>query len=125
MKLATVLTGVILLGFVAVSGVTVTAINPSSERAFAQEIKFAASPTSQQKIDQLTAIKGKPGSGDLMRKLYTKDLTPIGIQPGGAGMVVNLYSKGDDTTISLCTVYDVIVAVKKGKIAKFPAAEVK
>jgi hypothetical protein len=75
--------------------------------------------------DQLIAIKGKPGSGDLMRKSYVKDLTPIGIQPGGAGMVVNLYSKKDDTTLSLCTTFDVVVAVKKGKIAKFAPAEVK
>lgn len=60
-----------------------------------------------------------------MRQLYVKDLTPIGIQSGGAGQVVNLYSKMDDTTISLCTTFDVIVAIKKGKIVKFPAAEVK
>jgi hypothetical protein len=60
-----------------------------------------------------------------MRKLYEKDLTPIGIQPGGAGMVVNLYSKKDDTTISLCTTYDVIVAVKRGAIAQFDPSEVK
>jgi hypothetical protein len=125
MKLTSVLTGVTLLGLVAVSGTTLTLIDPAGKMAFAQEIKLTASITSQQKIDQLISIKGKPGSGDLMRKLYAKDLTPIGIQPGGAGMVVNLYSKGDDTTISLCTVYDVIVAAKKGKIAKFPADEVK
>jgi hypothetical protein len=84
-----------------------------------------AGVTAQQKISQLTAVKGKPGSGDLLRKLYVKDLTPIGIQPGGAGMVVNLYSKADDTTVSLCTTADVIVAVKKGKITKFAPAEVK
>jgi hypothetical protein len=71
--------------------------------------------SSQEKIAQITAIKGQPGSADLMRQYY-KDLTPIGIQPGGAGMVVNLYSKKENTTLSLCTVYDVVVAVKKGEL---------
>jgi hypothetical protein len=125
MKLSSVLTSVTLLGLVTVSGVPLILTNPAVVRASAQKVKIAASTTSQQKIDQLIAIKGKPGSADLMRKLYAKDLTPISIQPGGAGMVVNLYSKNDDTTISLCTTFDVIVAAKKGRIAKFPAAEVK
>jgi hypothetical protein len=78
----------------------------------------------QDPIAEITGLKGKSGSADLMRKYY-KDLTPIGIQPGGAGMVVNLYSKKDDTTISLCTTADVVVAIRRGKIARFPAAEVK
>jgi hypothetical protein len=78
----------------------------------------------QDHIAEITGLKGKPGSADLMRKYY-KDLTPIGIQPGGAGMVVNLYSKKDNTTISLCTTADVVVAIRRGKIARFAAAEVK
>lgn len=125
MKLSFLLTSVATLVLVAVSADPLKAVNPHFMQASAQEMIVAASETPQQKIDQLTAVKGKPGSGSLMRKLYVKTLTPIGIQPGGAGMVVNLYSQPDDTTISLCTTFDVIVAVKKGKIAKFPAEEVK
>jgi len=60
-----------------------------------------------------------------MREYYKEDLTPIGIQPGGAGMVVNLYSKKDNTTASLCTTFDVVVAIKSGKVTKFQASEVK
>jgi hypothetical protein len=125
MKFTSLCASFVLLGLVTVWDAPLKAINPSLVQAFAQEIKIAEGETSQQKIDQLTAVKGKPGSAELMRKLYVKVLMPIGIQPGGAGMVVNLYSKADDTTISLCTTYDVIVAVKKGKIEKFAAAEVK
>jgi hypothetical protein len=125
MKFTSLCASFVLLGLVTVWDAPLKAINPSLVQASAQEIKIAEGETSQQKIDQLTAVKGKPGSAELMRKLYVKVLMPIGIQPGGAGMVVNLYSKADDTTISLCTTYDVIVAVKKGKIEKFAAAEVK
>ncbi len=127
MKFTSLLTSCALLGLVTLWDAPLKAINPYLVQASAQEMKMTDSETSQQKIDQLTAVKGKPGSAELMRKLYVKnkDLTPIGIQPGGAGMVVNLYSKADDTTISLCTTYDVIVAVKKGKVTKFAPAEVK
>jgi hypothetical protein len=125
MKFTSLCASFVLLGLVTVWDAPLKAINPSLVQASAQEIKIAEGETSQQKIDQLTAVKGKPGSAELMRKLYVKVLMPIGIQPGGAGMVVNLYSKADDTTISLCTTYDVIVAVKKGKVTKFDPAEVK
>jgi hypothetical protein len=125
MKFTSLCASFVLLGLVTVWNAPLKAINPSLVQASAQEIKIAEGETSQQKIDQLTAVKGKPGSAELMRKLYVKVLMPIGIQPGGAGMVVNLYSKADDTTISLCTTYDVIVAVKKGKVTKFDPAEVK
>lgn len=125
MNVTSFLTALTLLGLATVVDVPLKSINPSLIQASAQEVKLAAVETAQEKIDRLTALKGKPGSGDLLRKLYVKDLTPIGIQPGGAGMVVNLYSKADNTTISLCTTYDVIVAVKKGKIARFAPADVK
>ncbi|MDF5734025.1 MAG: hypothetical protein PUP92_40165 [Rhizonema sp. PD38] len=125
MKLASLVTSVALFGMFTVSDVPFKAISSSLTRASAQEIKVAAGDASQQKIDQLLAVKGKPGSGETMRQLYVKDLSPIGIQPGGAGMVVNFYSKNDDTTISYCSTYDVIVAIKKGKHPKFAAAEVK
>lgn len=125
MKVASLCTSIAVLGLVTVWDAPLKALNPNLVEAAAQSMMSPAGETAQQKINQLTAVKGKPGSGDLMRKLYVKDLTPIGIQPGGAGMVVNLYSKANDTTISLCTTFDVIVAVKKGKIAKFAPAEVK
>jgi hypothetical protein len=118
MKFNSVLASVALLGLVTVWDAPLKAVTPQLVQASAQQIKIAEGETAQQKIDRLTAIKGKPGSGDLMRKLYEKALSPIGIQPGGAGMVVN-------TTISYCANFDVIVAIKQGKIAKFPAAEVK
>jgi hypothetical protein len=125
MKFTSVLTTIALLGLVTVWDAPLKAVNPSLVQASARQLKIAAGETSQQKIDRLTAVKDKPGSGDLLRQLYAKELSPIGIQPGGAGMVVNFYSKTDDTTISYCANFDVIVAVKKGRIVKFAPAEVK
>lgn len=120
--LSTAIATTALTGMLTVWDAPLKAINPQLVQASAQE--SMSQPTNQEKIAQIAAIKGKPGSADLMRKFY-KDLTPIGIQPGGTGMVVNLYSKKENTTLSLCTTYDVVVAVKKGKIAKFQPAEVK
>ncbi len=119
MKSTSWLTSIAIAGFLAVaSPVILPTINGTPLQASAQEMM------DQDKIAQIVAVKGKPESAQLMRQFY-KDLTPIGIQPGGAGMVVNLYSEKDDTTLSLCTTFDVVVAVKKGKMAKFPPAEVK
>jgi hypothetical protein len=113
------LTTVAIAGFLAVSSpIVLPVLNNAPLQASAQEM------ANQSKIARILALKGKAGSADLMRQSY-KDLTPIGIQPGGAGMVVNLYSKKENTTLSLCTTYDVVVAAKKGRIAKFPPAEVK
>jgi hypothetical protein len=125
MKATSFLLTTIALGTIAISNVPFQSFASNSLPASPQEVKIAQAETTQAKIDQITAIKGKPGSGDLLRKLYPTDLNPIGVQPGGAGMVVNLYSKKNDTTLSLCTVYDVVVAVKKGKIARFKPSEVK
>ncbi|AFY72554.1 hypothetical protein Syn7502_00390 [Synechococcus sp. PCC 7502] len=125
MKLTSLFATTVIASIVSISTVPFQSFNLNSLQASAAEVKIAEAPSSQAKIDQITAVKGKPGSGDLLRKLYAKDLTPIGIQPGGAGSVVNLYSKKDDTTLSLCTTFDVVVAVKKGKIAKFDPKEVK
>jgi hypothetical protein len=124
MKLTSLLATTIVLSGTAVSITSLPAFNPNSFQASAQSMSESNSE-SQGKIDQILAIKGKPGSGDLLRKLYKEDLNPIGIQVGGAGMVVNLYSKKDNTTLSLCTVYDVVVAAKTGRIAKFKPSEVK
>lgn len=119
MKPTSWLTTIAIAGFLAASSpVILSTINSTSLQASAQEMM------GQGKIAQILANKGKPESAVEMRKLY-KDLSPIGIQPGGAGMVVNLYSKKEDTTLSLCTTFDVVVAAKKGRIAKFPPAEVK
>jgi hypothetical protein len=40
-------------------------------------------------------------------------------------MVVNLYNKANDYTFSYCATYDVVVAIKKGRVALFPSDEVK
>ncbi|MDX1976657.1 MAG: hypothetical protein SFT94_03205 [Pseudanabaenaceae cyanobacterium bins.68] len=119
MKMNNAIGSALLAGVLGLSGVTVipNLIIPSEVQA--------QSLSSQEKITKISGVKGKPESAKLLREYYKEDLSPIGIQPGGAGMVVNLYSKKDNTTASLCTTYDVVVAIKKGKIAKFAAAEVK
>lgn len=81
--------------------------------------------TAQQKIEMISKNKGQIGSGDQLRRFFFGDLLPLGVQPGGAGMVVNLYNKANDVTFSYCATYDVVVAVKKGKVPMFPANEVK
>jgi hypothetical protein len=91
-----------------------------------QDMAIAAPEmTVQEKIDIISKNKGQIGSGDQLRRFFFGDLEPIGIQPGGAGMVVNLYNKANNVTFSYCSTYDVVVAVKKGKVAMFPANEVK
>jgi hypothetical protein len=85
----------------------------------------SAEMTPQEKIAIVTKSKGQIGSGDQIRRFFYGDLLPLGVQPGGAGMVVNLYNKANDVTFSYCATYDVVVAVKKGKVTSFPASEVK
>ncbi len=79
----------------------------------------------QEKIALVTKNKGQIGGGDQLRRFFYADLEPLGVQPGGAGMVVNLYNKANNVTFSYCATYDVVVAVKKGRITAFPANEVK
>jgi hypothetical protein len=81
--------------------------------------------TVPQKIESISKNKGQIGSGDQLRRFFFGDLLPLGVQPGGAGMVVNLYNKANDVTFSYCATYDVVVAVKKGKVPMFAATEVK
>ncbi len=81
--------------------------------------------TAQQKIEMISKNKGQIGSGDQLRRFFFGDLLPLGVQPGGAGMVVNLYNKANDVTFSYCATYDVVVAVKQGKVAMFSPNEVK
>ncbi|MBD6615940.1 hypothetical protein FNW02_08885 [Komarekiella sp. 'clone 1'] len=126
MKLASsLLTGVALAGILTVWDVPLQAVNPSLVRASAEEMKDATGLTAQQKIDMLIKNKGKFGSGDQLRRFFFGDLEPIAVQPGGAGMVVNLYNKANNVTIAYCATYDVVVAVQKGKVNKFAASEVK
>ncbi|HEY9641573.1 MAG TPA: hypothetical protein V6C57_13880 [Coleofasciculaceae cyanobacterium] len=119
MKLASVLVGITLAGLVTVWDAPLRVVNPTLVQASAQEM------TAQQKIELITKSKGQIGSGDQLRRFFFGDLEPVGIQPGGAGMVVNLYNKANDVTFSYCSHFDVVVAVGKGKVTQFPAAEVR
>lgn len=119
MKLAPLITTVALTGFLTVWEAPLKVINPALVQASAQELSVV------QKIELITKSKGQIGSGDQVRRFFFGDLEPIGIQAGGAGHVVNLYNKANNVTFSYCSTYDVIVAVKKGKIAKFEPNEVK
>lgn len=119
MKLAPLITTVALTGFLTVWETPLKVINPALVQASAQELSV------NQKIELITKSKGQFGSGDQLRRFFFGDLEPIGIQPGGAGQVVNLYNKANNVTFSYCSTYDVIVAVKKGKVAKFEPNEVK
>ncbi len=109
------LTGVISLGDLAVH---------SFLPAF-QEAAIAADMTVQDKIEMIRNNKGQIGSGDQLRRFFYGDLLPLAVQPGGAGMVVNLYNQANDVTFSYCATYDVVVAVKEGRVMTFPADEVK
>lgn len=119
MKLAPVVATLALSSFFTVWDVPLKVINPALVQASAQELSV------QQKISMITKNKGQIGSGDQLRRFFFGDLEPVGIQPGGAGQVVNLYNKANNVTFSYCSTYDVVVAVKKGKIAKFDPNEVK
>jgi hypothetical protein len=67
-------------------------------------------------LDMVKARIHEMGSGDWMRQHFSKDLEPIGLTPGGAGMLVVLYSKKADLSIAFCTDFDVILGVKPGKV---------
>jgi len=125
MKFApSLLTGVAVAGLLTVGNVSFQALNPSIS-LLPVSAADATGLSNQQKVDLINKNKGVFGSGDMLRRFYFGDLEPIGIQPGGAGHVVNLYNKANDHTFSLCTTYDVVVALKKGKVEKFAANEVK
>ncbi|BCL34480.1 hypothetical protein [Nostoc sp. MS1] len=119
MKFAPLVATFALTGFLTVWEAPLKVINPALVQASAQELSVT------QKIAAITKNKGQIGSGDQLRRFFYGDLEPIGIQVGGAGHVVNLYNKANNVTFSYCSTYDVIVAVKKGKIAKFEPNEVK
>jgi hypothetical protein len=125
MKPTSVLTVFTLASIFAVWDIPTKIVNPNSTTVSAQQMKDITGMTPQQHIEMITKNKGQFGGADVMRRFFFGDLEPIGIQPGGAGMVVNLYNKKNDVTFSYCSTYDVVVAVKKGKIAKFSPEEVK
>lgn len=104
---------------------TPKAVSPSLNQTKAQEKKTATGLSVQQEIAMIIKTKGQFGSGDQLRRYFFGDLEPIGVQPGGANMVVNLYNKANDVTFAYCATYDVIVAVKPGRVTTFLASEVK
>jgi hypothetical protein len=125
MKLASLLTGIAMVGLVTVGDASLKVINPALVGvATAAEAKQSG-PSVQEKIALITKNKGQIGSGDQLRRFFYGDLEPLAVQPGGAGMVVNLYNKANDVTFAYCATYDVVVAVKKGKVTAFLASEVK
>jgi hypothetical protein len=125
MKLAFLFTGIAMAGLITVGNTSLQPLNPAfSGVATAAEAK-ESSPSVQEKIAMITKNKGQIGSGDQLRRFFYGDLEPLAVQTGGAGMVVSLYNKANNVTFSYCATYDVVVAVRKGKIATFPSAEVK
>jgi hypothetical protein len=125
MKLASLLTGIAIVGLMTVGNASLQSHNPAfSGVATAAEAKESG-PSVQEKITMITKNKGQIGSGDQLRRFFYGDLEPLAVQTGGAGMVVSLYNKANNVTFSYCATFDVVVAVRKGKIATFPSAEVK
>jgi hypothetical protein len=125
MKASNLLVVLGLVGFTTLSGIPTNLISPQSNLVRAEAKADATGLTLAQKIEFLTKEKGNFGSGDALRRFFFGDLEPIGIQKGGAGMVVNLYNKTNNYTFSYCATYDVVVGIRKGKVTVFPAAEVK
>jgi hypothetical protein len=121
MKFASLLAGIAVVGLATVGGASLQAVHPG----LVQVAMAAEMPTAQEKIEIITKNKGQIGGGDQLRRFFYGDLLPIAVQPGGAGMVVNLYNKANDVTFAYCATYDVIVAVKKGRVTAFLASEVK
>jgi hypothetical protein len=120
-SLTPLLTTLALASFISVGDVAVRSFNPQ----FQSIAQAAPSLTNEQKIEAVTKNKGNIGGGDQLRRFFYGDLLPLGVQPGGAGMVVNLYNKANDVTFSYCATYDVVVAVKAGKVVMFDSSEVK
>lgn len=121
MKLASLLAGIAVVGLVTVGDASLKVINPT----WVQVAVAAEMPSAQEKIEIVTKNKGQIGGGDQLRRFFYGDLLPIAVQPGGAGMVVNLYNKANNVTFAYCATYDVVVAVKKGRVTAFLASEVK
>ncbi|HZG40788.1 MAG TPA: hypothetical protein VEZ50_19090 [Nodosilinea sp.] len=99
---------------------SIAAINP----ARAQETD-ATGLTGPQQVAFVQEHRGQFGGGDQLRRFFFGDLEPISVQPGGAGMVVNLYNKATDTTFAYCATFDVVVAIGTGRIMAFPDSDVR
>jgi hypothetical protein len=125
MRVASLLTGAAMIGFVTVGDASLKVINPVLVGTATAAEEKQSGPSVQEKIDMVTKNRGQIGSGDQLRRFFYGDLLPIAVQPGGAGMVVNLYNKANDVTFAYCATYDVVVAIKKGKVTTFLASEVK
>ncbi len=122
MKAVSSLAIAFLVGITTLAGVPDSLVNPQFGTAHAQDVTGLSF---DQKIALITQEKGKFGGGDALRRFFFGELEPIGIQVGGGGHVVNLYNKTNDYTFSYCAHYDVVVALRKGKVEMFAPAEVK
>lgn len=109
---------------VAIADLPAHFIGASSLQAVAAENPIEQM-SGQEKIDMLLKNKGQFGSGDLMRRMFFADLSPIAVQPGGAGMVVNLYNAENNVTIAYCADYDVVVNIGEGRITAFAPEDVR
>ncbi len=126
MNRSSVFATIALVGFATTLNLPALVTNPSALSASAaMEMKDATGLTTQQKIEKVTQNKGQFGGGDQLRRFFFGDLEPLSVQPGGAGMVVNLYNKATNTTFAYCATFDVVVAVKSGKVMRFAPEEVK
>jgi hypothetical protein len=131
MKFNSFLTTAALVGLVTAGSASVAslhsplALQSVQAQTATMPMKDSTGLTVMQKIEMLTKHKGQFGSGDELRRYFFGDLEPISVQPGGAGMVVNLYNKTNNVTIAYCATYDVVVAIKQGKVTAFAPAEVK
>jgi hypothetical protein len=126
MNRSSIFATIALVGFATMTNLPAQLINPASLTASAAtEMKDATGLTMQQKVEKVTQNKGQFGGGDQLRRFFFGDLEPLSVQPGGAGMVVNLYNKATNTTFAYCATFDVVVAVKSGKVMRFAPEEVK
>jgi hypothetical protein len=125
MKRSSLFATIALMGFATTINLPAQIINPASLSVSAMEMKDVTGLTAQQKIDKVTQNKGQFGGGDQLRRFFFGDLEPLSVQPGGTGMVVNLYNKATNVTFAYCSTFDVVVAVKSGKVMRFAPEEVK
>jgi hypothetical protein len=126
MKRSSLFAAIALVGLATTFNLPAQLINPATLTASAAtEMKDATGLTASQKIEKVTQTKGQFGGGDQLRRFFFGDLEPLSVQPGGAGMVVNLYNKATNTTFSYCATFDVVVAVKSGRVTRFSPEEVK
>jgi hypothetical protein len=126
MKRSSLFAAIALVGLATTLNLPAHLINPATLTASAAtEMKDATGLTASQKIEKVTQTKGQFGGGDQLRRFFFGDLEPLSVQPGGSGMVVNLYNKATNTTFSYCATFDVVVAVKSGRVTRFSPEEVK